>query len=799
MVNNKVTRSSENQLDDSLQSLEAKLKHVQEDMINIQATLGEIAQKQQQDRIDWQSALKVQGQGLDQSNARMEDMLRQLDQLVTNNQGNNHRGILNGGIQINPNPNSNFARFSKIEFPKFWGDDIQGWLYKVEQVFEVDSTSGNIRVKLVSIHLEGKALLWHQSLMKTRPIGDWPTWSDYKAAILLRFGTSPYDDPTAEIMNLRQKGSVENYQDQFDSILNRTDLTEKQAISCFLKGLDTDIQSTNSPSFTPNFFSTTQHSNNSTKNAFQKIKSAELSKKEVQERRAKNLYFNCNETWAPNHKCTTQLHSIQVLTLEADEGDGSDSGEGLAEGLEQSVQSVQYWQEDTVPPLISLNVIHGNASYQTMRVTGKMKGNPIHILIDSGSTHNFLDTTTTHKLGCQIKSTCPFMVTVANGETIISKSMCQGFKWHIQGHGFATDVKLVPLGGCEMVLGIQWLESLGPVLWDFKQIRMEFTVQKRKHVLRGCQSRTLQWVSAKQMQTTLAKQPPGAQLFAMRAYPLLECTNMEGSYVDPIIQGLLQEFEDVFKEPTTLPQHREHDHQIHIKEGIAPVNLRPYRYPVVQKDAIEQIVNEMLEPGVVRPSQSPFSFPIVMVKKKDGTWRLCVDYRELNKSIIRDTFPMPVIEELLDELHGAAIFSKIDLRSGYWQIRMHPRDIPKTAFRTHEGHYEFLVMPFGLTNAPSTFQHLMNSIFKPYLRKFILVFFDDILIYSKDITQHVQHLRLAFEILRQHTLFAKMSKCSFGSTSIEYLGYIICDKGVSTAQPRFKPWWSGLYLKISRN
>lgn len=198
--------------------------------------------------------------------------------------------------------------------------------------------------------------------------------------------------------------------------------------------------------------------------------------------------------------------------------------------------------------------------------------------------------------------------------------------------------------------------------------------------------------------------------------------------VPNLVCWMINEYVHIFKPLERLPPNCDINHRIQLIEDTAPMNVQLYCYAWIQKGEIERLVEELLTAGIIRPSISPYFSLLLLVKKKDGGWHFCVDYRALNNVTIPNKFLIPMIEELLEELHGSSVYSKLDLKSGYHQIQVDKADIQKTTFQTHKGHYEFLVMPFGLLNAPFTFQALMNQIFRPFLRKFILVFFDDILI-----------------------------------------------------------------------
>jgi hypothetical protein len=234
----------------------------------------------------------------------------------------------------------------------------------------------------------------------------------------------------------------------------------------------------------------------------------------------------------------------------------------------------------------------------------------------------------------------------------------------------------------------------------------------------------------------------------------------------------LDEFLDVMPEelPNKLPPRKQVDHAIEVILGVAPFAKAPYRMNHEELKELKAQLEELLAKGYIKPSKSPYGAPILFVHKKDGTLRMCVDYRALNKVMMKNRYPLPRIDDLFNRLSGAKVFNRIDLRFGYYQIRIAEGDEEKTTCHTRYGSYEFLVMPFGLTNAPATFCTLMNDIFRKWFDDFVVVYIDDILVYNGSIEEHAEHLRKVSQRLRENKLYAKFEKCEFGVAEVDFLG-----------------------------
>ncbi|KAL4279714.1 hypothetical protein GQ457_03G015840 [Hibiscus cannabinus] len=669
------------------------------------------------------------------------------------------------------------------------------------------------KVRVVMLHLEGRALQWHQFLCKSRGNLNATCWNEYLSLLKDRFEPGGFNDPFAELVALRQVDSVEQFYDDFIHLVNQVELPEDYVLSMFKNHLRLEISqfvtllqpkslmdafhmakhvesmlfptqkkntmltqrggspltvsippkfSGNGSKNTLNFGSTTGPSsskpltaNNLSPNGSKGVGKV-ISAGEIEERRKKGLCFWCASKYSPGHKCAkTQLYQIMVEGIEEENEsdiflDCEENGDGLKqEGKQEEVLTV------------SLQAMWGAACCDTMKLEMEIERKKLIALLDSGSTHNFISWSAVKRLGLKVERRKKVKVTVADGSSLESLGECKEVTWKVQNQCFTTNFLVLTLKGSDIVLGVQWLVTLGPIQWDFATYEMQFQLAETVVKLRGLQAPPVEWVESK----ACIKLFKGIGSSYTASLLMLD-TQLELKGAECLPQGisdLLHEFSDVFAEPKGLPPARGFEHRINLVDEQAVVKMKPYRYPSWQKDEIEKMINEMLGSGIIRDGNSAFSSPVVMVKKKDNSWRMCVDYRRLNQVTIKDKFPMPVIEELLDELGEARVFSKLDLRSGYHQIRMWEDDIHKTAFRTHEGHYEFLVMPFGLTNAPATFQSLMNRVFREQLRKSL----------------YVQHLKEVLEILRKHELYAKESKCCFGADKVDYLGYVISKGEIS--------------------
>ncbi|KAI3443818.1 hypothetical protein Pfo_000483 [Paulownia fortunei] len=355
-----------------------------------------------------------------------------------------------------------------------------------------------------------------------------------------------------------------------------------------------------------------------------------------------------------------------------------------------------------------------------------ISGIPAIALIDSGSTHSFASCAFVRKLGIApdlLK--VRYNLTVPSGEEMDSNQMLRACSIQISDRTLYADLVVLPMPNFEVILGMDWLTKYHATIDCNKKIVIFQPPGEEQFMFNGISfSRSLPIISALKAQKMLNKGCVGYLASVLD-------TSVEAQ-LKPENIDVVQEFVEVFPDDLPgLPPNREIEFVIDVMPGTTSISKAPYRMAPTKLKELKVQLQELLDKGFIRPSYSPWGAPVLFVKKKDGILRLFIDYRELNKITVKNKYPLPRIDDLFDQLQGASIFSKIDLRSGYHQLKIKEEDIPKTAFRTRYGHYEFLVMPFGLTNAPIAFMDLMNRVFKQYLDKFMIVFIDDILIYSR--------------------------------------------------------------------
>ncbi|XP_042039612.1 uncharacterized protein LOC121785291 [Salvia splendens] len=671
----------------------------------------------------------------------------------------------------------------KMAAPRFDGSDTTNWVSRVQFYFNHLMMPDAHRLHYAVMLFDPPASEWVFNYCANN---EFVTWQEFLEDVRHRFDRESFQDYFGLIAKLTQTGSVLEYHDTFEKYLNRVQgVPESQLLTLFVAGLKPDMQErlrlhrpsslaaamaltleladshsdrqqpqqtsrrpwqpreTRNQTVPNPSQTTTQNTIGQTQQPAQGRFSnpsdqpqIRVSQAEKAERAKLGLCYYCPDKWVFGHICKQRLLCYAKDPIDVEDGD-----------LE-NVTTEDF--EDT--EVAHVHAMYGGRRSRPLKVIGTIQDREVCILIDTGSDRDFLHPQIAEGLHLPLSPIRSFRVIVGNGEALLCTHISKQTKLEIQGTTFLVDLHILP--GDQQVI-------LKGILPPPRRVNLQLlaSLVPSQEVLDIFELLLLDTEAAQSEQTAGGDFPDG----------------LPSGIVD-----VLTQFKPVFSLPAGMPPKRLFDHRVHLLPGMKPINVIPYRYPYFQKNEIERQVKDMLERGIIQRSSNPFSSPVLLIRKKDGTFHFCIDYRALNSATVPDHFPIPTADGLFDELGKALIFTKLDLRSGYHQIRMHDEDIFKTAFRTHDGHFEFLVMPFGLTNAPRTFQAAMNAIFQPMLRKFVIVFFDDILVYSPSAEAHGQHLAAVLDVLQKNNFFVKLSKCSFCSSTVDYLGHLI-SKGLLKA------------------
>eukprot|EP00253_Pinus_taeda_P012641 PITA_12641 len=716
------------------------------------------------------------------------------------------------------------GEFRKIKPPHFDGEQeeaAEAWLINMNKYFQLYEYDHNLKARLAIFQLQGKATLWWEEVKIVKGVTEQTiTWDNFQRYFKERYLTERfYDEKAKEFHDLRLgQQTMDEFITRFTSLLRYVPYIreEKAKVQRFVSSLPPYMRERIEFDNPKSMDEVIRKARICYQQSRQK---GEVVGKKWNDRKGfkpmGNNKGNRNSGGKGNSKSPHNRIPDRTTSKFRPNTEAKSNGQQIrldSEGVTRppvqcwgcggphyikncpqrkgTEQLSQIQEASTVGevgrsiPRINAALEDRQAEYQPTMVEfeGNISNLTVSILIDPGATLSYVSPKVVER--CKLQSTRfknPWLVQLATGAKRRVGAKIKDCPFTIAGQPVMADLNVLPLGSYDILIGMDWLEKH----WSLVDCKTKIIYFKdslgNKKEMQGIKRPTqVRPITANQLAKCIRK---GCQIYAVQV-----------GYADSkdktaILNNIpvIQEFTDVFPEEIPgLPPKRNIDFTIELVPGAAPVSRAPYRMSVPELTELKMQLQELLDKNYIRPSVSPWGAPVLFVKKKDGTFRMCIDYRQLNKLTIKNKYPLPRIDELFDQVKGATVFSKIDLRSGYHQIRIKEEDIAKTAFRTRYDHYEFVVLPFGLTNAPATFMCLMNSIFHQYLDRFVLIFIDDILVYSRTVEEHQEHLRKVLQTLREHQLYAKFSKCDFFKEEIQYLGHVISKEGIAVDPEKIK-------------
>eukprot|EP00253_Pinus_taeda_P018941 PITA_18941 len=714
------------------------------------------------------------------------------------------------------------GEFWKIKPPLFDGEQeeaVEAWLININKYFQLYEYDQNLKAWLAIFQLQGKATLWWEEIKIVKGVSEQNiTWEKFQKYFKERYLTERfYDEKAREFHDLRLgQQSMDEFINRFTSLLRYVPYIkeEKAKVQRFVSSLPAYIRERiefDNPR-------TMDEAIRKARICYQQNKQkGDISSKRWNERKSNKVAGNNKGSRGNGGKSAGKgqfNRNTNKGTFRTKPSESRVSEPPARSEIEGTRPPVQCWgcggphyvkncpqrkgvdqisqihEASTVGdvarsiPRINAALEDRQAEYQPTMVEfeGKISNLSIAVLIDPGATLSYVSPKVVEH--CKLSSERfknPWLVQLATGAKRRVLAKINNCSFSIAGQPMTADLNVLPLGSYDILIGMDWLEKH----WSLVNCKTKTIYYKddlgQQQELQGIKHPVqTQPITASQLAKCLRKK---CQIYAIQVGYANQKDKMSALGNIPVVQ----EFADVFPEEVPgLPPKRDIDFTIELIPGVAPVSRAPYRMSLPELTELKMQLQELLDKQYIRPSVSPWGAPLLFVKKKDGTLCMCIDYRQLNKLTVKNKYPLPRIDELFDQVKGAKVFSKIDLRSGYHQIRIKDEDIAKTAFRTRYGHYEFVVLPFGLTNAPATFMCMMNSVFHRFLDKFVLIFIDDILIYSRSQQEHEEHLRLVLQTLREHQLYAKFSKCDFFKEEIQYLGHVITKEGIAVDPEKIK-------------